>query len=125
MEKEALRIFVNNYIQAWSTTNPEERKLLVEKVYTSFAEFYANEPEDDAVAHQGVNKIFENISQVNKRLVVGSSLITECTGYSENHNTVRVTWQMKAPDGNIAMKGMNFLQLNHSDKILKDYIFIS
>lgn len=121
----AIEQFVKNYIDAWSTTNSNERKKLIEEVYSTSAEFYANEPGDEAVEHHGLEKIYGNITQVNERLVVGNRLITELTSYSENHNTLRVTWHMKTPDGNIALKGMNFLQLDNSNKIQRDYIFIN
>lgn len=120
-----LEKIVNNYMNAWSTTNNDERHQLIVKVYSASARFYANEPEDEAVSHKGLDEIYENITMVNERLVKGKGLITELTGYSENHGTVRVTWQMKTPDGNPAMKGMNFLHLDHSEKIERDYIFIN
>lgn len=120
----AIEQFVKNYIDAWSTTNENERRQLIEKVYSTSAEFYANEPGDEAVEHHGLEKIYENITQVNERLVIGNGLITELTSYSENHDTLRVTWQMKTINGNIALTGMNFLQLDSSKKIKRDYIFI-
>ncbi len=122
MESEQL---VKNYIIAWSTTNSKERKQLVEKIYSNSAEFYANEPGDIPVKHIGIEKIYENITQVNERLVKGNELLTELTGYSENHGTLKVAWKMKTPDGKIAMRGTNFLHLNHSHKIERDYIFIN
>lgn len=125
MTKTNLEQFTKDYIEAWSTTNDNDRKRLIEKVYSTSAEFYANEPGDDAVEHRGLEKIYGNITQVNERLVVGNGLITESTGYSENHNTLRITWQMKTPNGEVAMKGMNFLVLDTSGKIAKDFIFIN
>lgn len=127
MEKTEIKLeqFVDNYIETWSTKNSDKRRELIEKVYSTSAKFYAKEPGDEAVELQGWNKIFENISQVNERLVVGNGLITELTGFTENHNTIRVTWQMKTSKGEIAMKGMNFLILNSSGKIEKDYIYIN
>ncbi len=125
MAKVNLEQFVKDYIEAWSTTNASERQKLIEKVYSTKAEFYANEPGDEAVKHYGLDKIYENISQVNDRLVVGNKLITESTGFSENHNTLRITWQMKIPSGDVAMKGMNFLILDQAGKIEKDFIFIN
>lgn len=125
MAKTNLEQFTKDYIEAWSTTNPNERQQLIEEVYATSVEFYANEPGDDAVEHHGLEKIYENITQVNERLVVGNGLITESTGYSENHNTLRVTWQMKTPNGEVVMKGMNFLILDKTGKIAKDFIFIN
>ena len=117
-------ILVNDYIMAWSTVNLKQRKQLVEKVYSKTAEFYANEPGDSAVNHNGTEAIVKNISQVNERLVVGNNLTTELTGYSKNHNSLKISWQMKTPNGDLALKGMNFLQLDTSNKIERDYIFI-
>lgn len=127
MEKSEVKLeqFVNDYIETWSTENSDKRRKLIEKIYSTSAKFYANEPGDEAVELQGWNKIFENITQVNERLVVGNGLITELTGFTENHNTIRVNWQMKTPKGEIAMKGMNFLILSSSRKIEKDYIYIN
>ncbi|MBT31813.1 MAG: hypothetical protein CMO01_19315 [Thalassobius sp.] len=125
MAKSNLEQIAKDYIEAWSTTNALERQRLIEKVYSTSAEFYANEPGDDAVQHYGLEKIYKNITQVNERLVVGNGLITESKGFSENHNTLRVTWQMKTPNKEVVMKGMNFLVLNQSGKIEKDFIFIN
>lgn len=123
--KKSLDQFVDDYIETWSTTNSELRKELIEKVYSTSAEFYANEPGDDAVKHFGQEAILKNITQVNERLVIENKLVTECSSYSENHDTLKVAWQMKTPNGDIAVKGMNFLQLENSGKIFRDYIFIS
>lgn len=125
MTKTNLEQFIKDYIQTWSTSDSKERQILIEKVYSTSSIFYANEPGDESVEHQGLEKIYDNITQVNERLVIGNGLITEPTGYSENHNTLRVTWQMKTPNGDIAMKGMNFLILDKSGKIKKDFIFIN
>jgi hypothetical protein len=116
--------FVTEYIEAWSTTDSKQRQELVEKMYSITAEFYADEPGDKAVNHKGTDSIFGNISQVNDRLVVGNKLITELVNYSVNHNSIKVSWQMKTPNGDLVLKGMNFLQLDTSNKIEKDYIFI-
>lgn len=125
MTKVNLEQFAKDYIETWSTTNATERQELIEKIYSTSAEFYANEPGDEAVEHHGLEKIYKNITQVNERLVVGNGLITESTGFSENHSTLRITWQMKTPNGEVAMKGMNFLILDQSGKIKKDFIFIN
>ena len=124
MEKTELVQFVKDYIETWSTTNLEYRKLLIDKLYSSTAKFYANEPGDNAVEHNGLNDIFKNITQVNERLVVNNGLITESTGYSKNHDALKVTWEMKKSSGEIVMKGINLLHLDKSCKILQDYIFI-
>ncbi len=124
MEKTKLKQFVKDYIETWCTTNPEVRKRLIEKVYSSTAKFYAEEPGDKAVEHHGLEEIFENITQVSERLVIGNGLITESTGYSKNHDALKVSWEMKKPNGDIAMKGMNLLHLDTLGKISRDYIFI-
>ena len=124
MEKTELLQLVKDYIETWSTTNPEDRKLLIDKLYSSTAKFYADEPGDNAVEYNGLNEIFKNITQVNERLVVSNGLITESTGYSKNHDALKVTWEMKMSSGEIVMKGMNLLHLDKLGKISQDYIFI-
>ena len=124
MTTSELEKLVNDYIDTWSTTDSKHRQELVEKMYSQTAEFYAEEPGDNAVNHKGTDAIFGNISQVNDRLVVGNKLSTELTTYSVNHNSLKVSWQMKTSNGDLALKGTNFLQLDTSNKIQKDYIFI-
>lgn len=124
MEKLNLEKFAKTYIETWSTKDANDRKQLVEKMYSSSAKFYANEPGDPAVELHGTDAILGNISQVTERLVIGNGLITELVDFLKNHNTLRVSWQMKTPTGELALKGMNFLQLDDSDKIERDYIFI-
>lgn len=125
MKKMNVENFVADYIETWSTQNSKSRQQLVNKVYSEKAEFYADEPGDEAVKHFGLDAIFTNITQVNERLVIGNSLITESTGFSKNHKAIRVSWQMKTPTGEVAVKGMNLLILNESGKIKKDFIFIN
>ena len=124
MGKTELVQFVKDYIETWSTTNPEDRKRLIEKVYSSNAKFYAEEPGDKAIKHHGLEEIFGNITQVNERLVIGHGLITESTGFSKNHDALKVTWEMKKSNGEVAMKGMNILHLDTLGKISRDFIFI-
>jgi hypothetical protein len=125
MSNHNLDQLVSEYIKAWSTTNSDDRKNLVESVYSDTAKFFANEPGDEAVNYQGWKKIHGNITQVNNRLTVENGLITELIGFTENHGTLRVTWQMKTANGEIALKGMNFLKLTKERKIKEDYIFIN
>jgi len=124
MTTTELEKLVNDYIDTWSTTNSKHRQELVEKMYSQTAEFYAEEPGVKAVNHKGTEAIFKNISQVNDRLVIGNKLITELIGFSKNYDSLKVSWEMKAPNGELALKGMNFLQLDTLNKIDKDYIFI-
>lgn len=119
-----LEKFAKTYIDTWSTIDPNKRKQLVEKVYSYTARFYANEPGDPAIELFGTDAIFGNISQVTERLVIDKGLLTELIDCLKNHNTLRVSWQMKTPTGELVLKGMNFLQLNASNKIESDYIFI-
>lgn len=116
---------VNQYIEAWSTTNSDRREKLVQQVYSRSADFYANEPGDKAVNHHGWSDINKNIAQVNDRLVVKNGLKTELTSFSINHQTLRVAWQMKTQKDEVALQGMNFLVLDNSGKIYKDFIFIN
>jgi hypothetical protein len=116
--------FVKDYINAWSTTDAGARKALVAKVYADDVDFYANEPGDGPVEHHGVAEITANIARVNARLVQGKGLITESTGFSVNHDALKVSWQMMTPDRKVAMTGMNLLLRNASGKISRDYIFI-
>jgi hypothetical protein len=116
--------FVKDYIQAWSTTDAELRKKLVANVYANDVDFYASEPGDGPIEHHGAADITTNIAGVNARLVQGKGLITESTGFSLNHDALKVSWRMKTPDGKVAMTGMNLLLCDTAGKIARDYIFI-
>ena len=115
---------VKDYIDAWSTQDDATRKELVAKVYANNAAFYANEPGDDPVEHHGIADITANIARVNVRLVQGIGLITESTGFTVNHDALKVSWRMMTPDDKVAMTGMNLLLLDATGSISQDYIFI-
>lgn len=66
----------------------------------------------------------DNITQVNRRLTQDAGLATRSTGFVENHDLLKVTWEMTTPDGTVAMTGMNILQRNLDGRILRDYILI-
>ncbi len=116
--------FTDNYITAWSTTDDATREKLVTTLYVSDADFYAEEPGDGPVERHGRAEIAENIRQVNLRLVQGKGLVTEKTGFSRNHDIVKVVWKMSTPDGVIMMTGMNMLKCGADGMIVRDYIFI-
>ena len=116
--------FVNDYISAWSTTDATERRALIQKLYAPTIDFYANEPGDGPVERHGLTEMMDNITQVNGRLTQEKNLLTESTGFSVNHDVVRVSWKMTTPNGDIAMSGMNLLTRNGKGKIIRDYIFI-
>jgi len=116
--------FVKDYIEAWSTKDDATRKELIAKVYSNTADFYANEPGDGPVERHGIQEIYDNITQVNARLVQGKGLITERAGFAANHDALKVAWRMTTSDGNAAMTGMNLLLRNKEGKIVQDFIFI-
>jgi hypothetical protein len=103
-------IFVKDYIAAWSVEDGETHKGLIGKLYANGAVFYAHEPNDDPVECRGVTDITANITQVNERLVQGQGLITESTGFSINHDTIKLTWKMNTAEGKCALTGMNILR---------------
>ena len=116
--------FARTYIAAWSTEDADERRGLVDQLYSEEAEFFAAEPGDAAVERRGRTEIFDNISDVNERLTQRSGLATTGTGVSVNHDLLRVSWEMTTADGGTALRGMNLLTLNIAGMIVRDYIFI-
>lgn len=116
--------FVDDYITAWSTQDNNLRKELIAKLYASNADFYATEPGDGPVERHGLAELMDNITQVNVRFVQDKGLITESTGFAVNHDVIKVSWKMSAPDGTVAMTGMNLLTRNSDSMIIRDYIFI-
>ena len=97
--------FARTYIAAWSTDDPVERHRLIDTVYAEEAEFFADEPGDSSVECHGRAEIYQNITQVNERLTQGAGLVTTGTGASENHDLLRVSWQMSTSNGDIAAEG--------------------
>lgn len=116
--------FVSSYILAWSTQDGDQRRRLIDDLYAEDAEFYADEPGDEPVQRHGRAEIMDNITQVNQRLTQGTGLVTESTGFVENHDLLRVSWKMTAPDGNVAMTGMNLLIRGSDGEVVRDYILI-
>lgn len=124
MDRSHNEQFVTSYIAAWSTQDSDQRRRLIDQLYAEDAEFYAEERDDDPVQCRGRAEIMENITQVNQRLTQGAGLVTESTGSVENHDLLRVSWKMIAPDGTLAMTGMNLLLRNSKGEIARDYILI-
>lgn len=124
MNQLAGQELVSAYIAAWSTKDSDERRRLIDRVYAEDAEFFADEPGDPAVQRRGRAEITENITQVNERLTQGIGLTTDSTAYVENHDLLRVSWQMTSPDGDVAMTGMNLLIRNADGQVVRDYIMI-
>lgn len=116
--------FARTYIAAWSTTDHAERSALIDRLYAEDAGFYADEPGDAPVECHGRAEIMANITQVNQRLTQGGGLSTAGTGVVENHDLVKVSWQMTTADGDVALTGMNILTRDASGLISRDHIFI-
>lgn len=116
--------FSHDYITTWSTEDDGERQRLIDQLYADDATFFADEPGDDPVERHGRAEIMQNITQVNERLTQRAGLATTQTGVVENHDVLRVSWQMTTADGTIALTGMNLLIRDDSGMITRDYIFI-
>lgn len=117
-----LETLVQNYIEAWSTTDAARRTAVIADIYAEDAAFYALSPAGPVECH-GHEEITSNIAQINERDVQGKGLTISLGGFTAHHDIVRVTWSMAA-NGNTVMQGMDVLLLNEAGKIAKDYIFI-
>ena len=120
----ASETFVQEYIEAWSVTDDTERESLVAKLYAETATFYSSEPGDEAVDIHGHEAIAGNIKHVNERDIQGNGIRNQLVGFAINHDMVKVSWQMIAPNGAAVVDGTSVLLLDKDGKISRDYIFV-
>ena len=121
-ERQTLQTLADSYINAWSATDVDARESFVKSVYADDAEFFSSENGD--LRLQGHDAIAENIGHVNERDIQGHGLTIKHVGTFVNHHVAKVTWQMLAGDGEVALAGMNVLVLDDADKIAQDLIFV-
>ncbi|MDR2638964.1 MAG: nuclear transport factor 2 family protein [Helicobacteraceae bacterium] len=117
--------FVQAYIEAWSTTDDTEREALVVKLYADDATFYAAEAGDEAITVRGHKAIAGNIKHVNVRDIQGHGVRNHLVGFAVNHDMVKASWQMIAPNGAVVANGTSVLLLGEDGRISRDYIFVS
>ena len=116
--------FAEEYIQTWSVTDDTLRQGLIAKLYADNATFYAAEPGDEAIEVHGHEAIANNIKHVNERDIQGRGIRNQFVSFAVNHDMVKVSWRMLAPDDAIVANGSSVLLLDEAGVIVRDYIFI-
>lgn len=117
--------FVDDYIKTWATTDDTERSELANRLYADDATFYAAEPGDEAIDVHGPAAIAGNIRHVNVRDTQNNGIRIQLNSWSVNHDLVKVSWRMIAPNDQTVANGTSVLLVNDSNEILRDYIFVT
>jgi hypothetical protein len=66
-----------------------------------------------------------NIKHVNVRDIQGHGVRNRLAGFAVNHDMIKVSWQMIAPNGAVVVNGTGVLLLDEDGRISRDYIFVS
>lgn len=111
------------YVEAWATTERDARHALVTELYGPQANFYAGQPQDLHLT--GTAAIEQNIQAVNERDVQGNHLRVRFDSATPNNHTLKVSWQLLAPDDAVAANGTDVLFLDPEGKITDDFLYLS
>lgn len=103
---------VSRYCDAWSKTDPMERKAAVAEVWAENGEYLDSQP----VRVTGREALESEILKFQQQFP-GAGF--RCTAVRTHHDFVGYTWTMVRPDGSTLMQGMDFGELDSTGRLVR------
>ena len=92
---------IDTYLAAWNETDPARRAELIEQVWATDGRLI-----DPPLASEGHAGISEHIAALHAQFP--GHRFRRASGVDTHHDTVRVAWELVAPDGSVALTGLDF-----------------
>jgi hypothetical protein len=95
---------VDAYIAMWNEADPAQRGELIERAWTSDGRYL-----DPVLAAEGAGALSEMVAGVHTRFP--GHRFTRVSGVDQHHDQVRFAWKLTAPDGSVAVAGIDIGEL--------------
>jgi hypothetical protein len=101
---------IDRYCQAWSASNPEQRRALLDDVWAHGATYT-----DPTVHAVGAAALLDHIASVQQRRPGGRVLRTSAVEL--HHDVARFEWHAVLPDGSTIREGIDIAILDANSRI--------
>jgi SnoaL-like domain len=91
---------IDTYLAAWNETDPVRRNELIEQVWATDGRLI-----DPPIASEGHAGISDHIAAVHTQFP--GHRFRRASGVDAHHDNVRVAWELVAPDGSVALTGLD------------------
>lgn len=95
---------VDAYLSAWNETDPARRLQLVRQVWAEDGQLV--DPPAAAQGHAGISDLHAAL-----QAQFPGHRFRRATGVDDHHDTLRFGWQLVAPDGGVALTGLDVGEL--------------
>lgn len=103
---------VDTYLAAYSEADETTRQELVEQAFVADGELV--DPPLDGRGHQGVSDMMAAVQQV-----YVDHTFKRVSGVDEHHGFARYAWELYAPDGTVALTGLDVAQVDDDGRLVR------
>ncbi|HLZ62239.1 MAG TPA: hypothetical protein VKR06_35280 [Ktedonosporobacter sp.] len=100
------------YVAAWSETDEEKRRALLEMCWADLGIY-----SDPSAEIPGREALVQHIGRSLRHFVGHRILLT--SGVEEHHNRIRFTWAMVDPNGRSVIEGIDFGELGADGRLVR------
>jgi hypothetical protein len=107
-----LEATIDTYLTAYSEPDPAVRLPLLERAFVADAKLI--DPPIDGEGHQGISDMMT--------AVLGhyaGHTFRRVSGIDEHHGFARYGWEMQAPDGTVALAGLDIVEVDDDGRIVR------
>ncbi len=101
---------IDNYLEAYSETDPARRNQLIADAFTADATLA--DPPLDAAGHDGLSDMFATVQRQ-----FPNHTFARTSEIDEHHSTARYDWALTASDGTAALTGTDFVRIDADNRL--------
>jgi hypothetical protein len=96
-----LQTVIDRYFEAWNEADATVRRSLAEQAWVSDGRYV--DPLSDVAGHDGFSAMVSNVQQQ-----LPGHMLVRTSPIDRHHDHVRFEWQLVAPDGTVAVAGVDY-----------------
>ncbi|HEX3785745.1 MAG TPA: nuclear transport factor 2 family protein [Pseudonocardiaceae bacterium] len=101
---------IDTYLEAWNETDAARRAELIERVWAPEGKLI--DPPLAAQGHQGISELIATL-----HTQFPGHRFRRASGIDSHHDQLRVAWELLAPDGQVALAGLDVGELDEQGRL--------
>jgi hypothetical protein len=111
-ETATLEVTIDTNLEAYLEPDDERRTSLIKDVWATDGHLF--DPPLDAKGHDAINEMFVTVQGM-----FGGHRFRRTTGIDTHHGIARYGWELVAPDGSVALAGMDVAVVDQEGKLTR------
>jgi len=107
-----LETTIDTYLAAYSEPDPATRRPLLEQAFVSGGKLI--DPPLDGEGHEGISDMMTAVLQH-----YAGHTFRRVSGIDEHHGFVRYGWELQAPDGAVALTGLDVAEVDTDGRLAR------